>query len=111
MGEEYVAIEIEELPDGSLQGYSPVLNLNIRWESGELVFYDPATGRPIVTLEDERERAETERSRADSAEARVVAERSRAARAEARAVAEGEARAAAEARVRELEEQLRRREP
>ena len=60
----YVAIDIEELPDGSLQGYSPVLDLYLRWEAGELVFYDPATGRPIATLEDER-------ARADAAEARV----------------------------------------
>ena len=79
----YIAIEIEELPGGSLQGYSPVLDLNIRWERGELVFYDPATGRPIATLADERARANTER----------------------------EARAAAEARVRELEELLRRQDP
>ena len=52
---EYAAIDIDELPSGSLQGYSAALNLNILWERGELVFYDPATGRPIVTLEDERE--------------------------------------------------------
>ena len=52
---EYAALDIEELPGGSLQGYSAALNLNILWERGELVFYDPATGRPIVTLEDERE--------------------------------------------------------
>ena len=84
---EYVAIDIEELPDGSLQGYSPVLDLYLRWERGELVFYDPATGRRIVTLENER-------ARADTAEAERNAER--------------EAGAAAEARVRELEELLRR---
>ena len=84
---EYVAIDIEELPDGSLQWYSPVLDLYLRWERGELVFYDPATGRRIVTLENER-------ARADTAEAERNAER--------------EAGAAAEARVRELEELLRR---
>ena len=83
---EYVAIDIEDLPDGSLQGYSPVLDLYLRWERGELVFYDPSTGRPIATLEDER-------ARADTAEAEHNAER--------------EARVAAEARVRELEERLR----
>ena len=77
---EYVALPIEELPDGSLQGYCPVLDLNIRWELGGLVFYDPATGRPIANLEDERARADAER----------------------------EARITAEARVRELEELLRR---
>ena len=63
-----------------MQGYSAALDLNIRWERRELVFYDPATGRPIATLADER----------------------------ARSNAQQEARAAAEARVRELEEQLRR---
>ena len=81
VGGEYVAMPIEELPDGSLQGYSAALGLNIRWEEGEIVFYDPDTGRRIATFEDERE-------------ARVAAE--------ARA-------ASAEARVRELEELLRRR--
>ena len=60
----YVPILIEELPDGSLQGYSPVLNLNIRWENGQLAWYDPETGRHILTYEDQRERA-------DAAEARV----------------------------------------
>ena len=76
---EYVAIDIAELPGGSLQGYSAILGLYLRWVDGELVFYDPATGRPITTLADERE---------------------------ARAAAETRA-AAAEARLRELEEQLR----
>ena len=79
---EYVPIEIEELPDGSLQGYSPALNLHLRWIEGELAFYDPATGRPIATFESERQRADTERA----------------------------GRLAAEARVRELEERLGRRD-
>ena len=51
----YVAIEIEELPDGGLQGYSAALDLNIRSERRELVFYDPGPGRPIATLKDDRE--------------------------------------------------------
>ena len=92
-GGEYVAIEIEELADGSLRGYSPVLNLYLRWEQSELVFYGPATGQRIATLEDERARADTAEARADSAEARAAAEQ--------------QARAAAEARIRELEERLR----
>ena len=79
----YVAIDVEELPDGGLQGYSPTLNLNLRWELEQLVFYDPASGQPIATFNSERERADT-------------------ATAEARA-------AAAEARIRELEDKLRRR--
>ena len=61
---DYVAIAIGELPGGGLQGYSAVLDLHLRWEEGELRFYDPATGRGIATLADER-------ARADAAEARV----------------------------------------
>ena len=83
----YVPIDIEELPDGVLQGYSPALNLYLRWEAGEFALHDPATGRRIATLEDERERADRES----------------AARMQERA-----AREQAEARVRELEAQLQR---
>ena len=80
---EYVAIEIEELPGGNLQGHSAALNLYLRWERGELVFCDPATGQRITTLEDER-------AARIAAEAKLAAER---------------------ARVRELEELLRRQNP
>ena len=61
---EYIPVEIEELSDGSLRGYSPALNLHLRWERGELAFHDPATGQSIATFE-------SERARADNAEARV----------------------------------------
>ena len=67
----YEPIPIEELTDGSLQGYSPTLNLNLRWENDQLIWYDPATSRPILTYEDQRERADDQHNRADSAEARV----------------------------------------
>ena len=90
VGGEYVAIAIEELPDGSLQGYSAALGLSLRWQRGELAFHDPETGEPIATFE-------SERARADTAEAERDAER--------------EARVSAEARVRELEERLRRQSP
>ena len=76
---EYQPIAIEELPGGELQGYSPALNLYLRWTEGELRFYDPATAAPIASLETERDRADTERA----------------------------ARLAAEERIRELEERLR----
>ena len=85
---EYVSIDIEELPDGGLQGYSAALHLNLRWEGGELAFYDPATNRSILTYEDQQARADAEQARADAAEAALAAER---------------------ARVRDLEERLRRR--
>ena len=91
---EYVPLDIEELPDGGLQGHSPILDLNIRWERSELVFYDPATGRPIANLADERTARNAAEARANAAERQREIER--------------EARNAAEARVRELEERLRR---
>ena len=93
---QYRPAAIEEVGDGALQGYSPVLDLYLRWEQGELVWIDPATGQPIATLEDERARAVRER------EARIEEREARAA-AEAERNAEREARLAAEARVRELE--------
>ncbi len=104
---EYVPVEIEELSDNSFQGYSAVLNLNLRWADGELAFYDPATGEPIATLETERRarfaaeaHAETERVRADTQQTRADVERDG-------RLQERQAREAAEARVRELEERLR----
>ena len=75
----YEPIEIEELGDGILQGYSAALGLSLRWERGRLGWHDPATGEHIATLESERE-------------ARITAEAGR---------------EAAEARVRELEARLR----
>ena len=92
MAGRYESIPITELPDGSRQGYSMVLNLNLRWVNGQLFWYDPATGQPILTYEDQRARADSERNRADSAETKLRSER--------------DARIAAEARIRELELRL-----
>lgn len=75
----YVPLPIEELSDGVLQGYSEVLGVNLRWESGELLWHDPSTRDYLPTFESER-----------------------AARLQAEA-----ARFRAEERVRELEEELR----
>lgn len=68
---EYVPVAIEEMDDGSLQGYSAVLNLYLRWSEGALLFYDPSTSEPIASLEGERARAEMEREGRLTAEARV----------------------------------------
>ena len=103
---EYQPIDIEELPGGSLQGYSAALNLHLRWVDGELAFQDPATGRRISTLEDERARADAERTRADTAEAELGLEREARATEQARADAAEAELAAERARVRELEERL-----
>lgn len=68
---EYVPVEIEELPDNSLQGYSAVLDLYLRWADGELAFYDPATGKPIASLEDERQAREAAEARVRELEERL----------------------------------------
>lgn len=48
---EYRAFPIETLAEGVLQGYSPALDLYIRWDHAELKWYDPATGEHIPTFE------------------------------------------------------------
>ena len=78
----YQPIPIDQLEDNALQGHSKVLNLNLRWEDGQLGCYDPQTGQHIATFESERARADTERAARVAAEARA---------------------AEAEARIRELE--------
>ena len=99
----YEPIAIEELADGTLQGYSAALNIYLRWEKGRLAWHDPATGRHIATFEGERARADAEReARIEESEARATAEAERNAEREAR-TQEREARLTAEARVRELE--------
>ena len=67
---------------------------------GELEFHDPATERPIATFESERDRA-------DSAESERNTAREAWAAAEVRAETERVRAENAEARVSELEEQLR----
>ena len=81
----YVPIDIDELSADVLQGYSEALGLYLRWERGELGWHDPATGRHIATFD-------TERARADNAEARADAERA--------------TRMQAEERIRQLEARL-----
>ena len=82
----YEPVEIETLPNGNLQGYSPALDIFLRW-----------TGEYLDYISPDSTRAETER------EARL--------REQARADAEQQARQAAEARLRELEERYGERPP
>lgn len=93
----YQPIPIETLADGSLQGYSPTLDVRLRWEQGELVWYNPATGQPIETFQTLQSLVErTEQERLREREARQTLE--------AQLEEERQAR-------RQLEEQLRQREP
>ena len=83
----YLPIPIEELEADTLQGYSQVLNLHLRWQEGELFFIDPATNAPILTYQDYQARAENEAALRIQAEAQ---------------------RQQAEERIRQLEEETRR---
>ena len=71
-------IPVSEIGPGMVEGYSAILNLNLRAENGNLGWYDPATGEHIPTLQTQTARAEAERAariretvRAETAEARV----------------------------------------
>ena len=85
MNGQYQPMVIEDLPGGVLQGYSAALNLNLRWEDGQLVWHDPATRQRIVTLDDERQARLSEQVRADN---------------------EQQQRIQAEARIQQLEAEL-----
>lgn len=51
----YQPIPVETLADGSLRGYSHVLDLYLSWEQGSLEFYDPKTGARIASMDSLRE--------------------------------------------------------
>ena len=104
----YEPIEVDELSEGVLQGYSAALDLHLRWEHGALALYDPVTGRHITTLEDERTGRLQAEAAHEQAEARWMQERVEREQAEA-ALEQAEAEREQErARVRELESELRR---
>ena len=67
----YQPIPIDELDDSSLEGHSAALNLNLRWEKGQLGWHDPETGQHIPTYEDEHEARVAAETRAENAEARI----------------------------------------
>ena len=71
VGDRYRPITIEQLPDGTLQGYSPALNLFLHWQDGQLLWIDPATQQPILTYEDQLSRAEQADARIRQAAARI----------------------------------------
>ncbi len=106
----YVPVPVRPTAAGVWEGYSPALDLILRWELGELRWIDPATGEHIATFE--AERVARERAEAVARRERTAARRERTARQSAEAQAQGErtARQAAEARIRELEGELRRRD-
>lgn len=68
---QYEPIEIEELPDGSLQGHSTILNVDLRWRDGQLGWHDPETGEHITTMASERAAREQAEARVRDLEEQV----------------------------------------
>ena len=128
---EYRPIEMQRNAEGVIWGRSPALGLDLCWHAGRLRFYDPVAGayrrnlaeaEAVILLEqvarrDAEARANAEAAARRDAEARAsaeaVARRDAEARANAEAAARRDAEAAREAgqaRIRQLEEELRRRQ-
>ena len=106
----YQPIDIEELDDGRLRGYSEALGLYVCWEEGMLRFFDPVTESYLRSHQEDAGRAETAEARTQEeasarsrAEARTQEEAAARDRAEAHAQEEAAARSRAEARAREEE--------
>ena len=91
---EYRELDMVRGADGSVWGYSPVLNLELHWRGGRLWFYDPVGGRWLENTEEAIARAESAEARAHAAEAERELERA--------------ARESAESRLAEIEAELRR---
>ena len=120
----YQPIPLTTEPDGVIWGYSEALGLSLCWVAGRLRYWDRVRGRYLPDSAETEARANAEAIRANISEARAEAEANARNTAEARAAAEAHARNAAEARadaeaharntaearVRELEQELRRRE-
>ena len=90
----YRPIDIEELGEGNLRGYSEALGLYVCWEEGMLRFFDPVTESYLGSHEEER-------GGRVAAEARADVERTGRMAAESRAET-------AESRLSELEDEIRR---
>lgn len=98
---QYNPFPIHRTDDGGYRGYSPALNLELRWENGKLLWYAPDEQRYLPSYDEETEARRIAQFQRDAARA----ERDTA---EAERDTAGAERDAAEARARELEEQLRR---
>ena len=68
---EYEPIVVRQLAGGGLQGHSEALNLDLRWERGQLQWIEPASNRRIATLEDERQARRQAESRVEELEAEL----------------------------------------
>ena len=70
-GDSYRPAPVYEAEPGVLQGYSPALNLWLRWERGRLVWWDPAREAPIKDFEYQKARYERAEAEAERLEAEI----------------------------------------
>ena len=89
VGGQYQPLAIHTDPDGLIWGYSPVLDLEICWDDGNVQLRDHYTKEFLTKPEQERQMRESETIRA---------------------AAERQARLAAEERIRQLEAEIQRRQ-
>jgi Uma2 family endonuclease len=71
--ENYLPIPADTLPDGSISLYSSVLGLELHLEQGELRFYDPNTGRKLLTYQEAEAARQAAEARVAELEARLHA--------------------------------------
>ncbi len=77
---EYRRLELRHESDGSVRSHSEILDLDLRWQDGELRFWDPVKGQRMLNQQEERDGR-----LAAEARVRTAKERLRRVRAEARA--------------------------
>ena len=92
----YRPIELTTEPDGVLKGYSAAIDLCLCWHEDWFYVYDPVTREYLKNFEQVRDDLLAEQAARQDAETALLAEQA--------------AREADQARIRQLEEELRRRE-
>ena len=114
---EYRRLEFTTHPDGVLKGYSRVLGLWLCWQDEMLTFYDerigeylPKYGEMQAALQEGREALHAEREALQAERSARLAEQEALQAERSARLAEQAARQQAEARIRELEDELRRRQ-
>jgi Uma2 family endonuclease len=107
VGGSYQDMAVSRLSNADFSISSTVLGLEVRVESGELAFYDPKTGKKLLTHEEENAARIAAETRAFNAENLAQAEAIARERAENQAKQEAKARITAEARIAELEALLK----
>ena len=93
---EYDPLPITTMPDGIVRGYSPALDLELRWVAGRLRFWDPVTREYLPDLVEAKAQTAAERTAREQAEEQATAERTAREQAEEQATAERTAREQAE---------------